>query len=175
MEFKEIIRTRRSVRKFTDKPVSEEVVARLLEATLAAPSSRNTRSTRLMVVSDRDTLARMAQMRDYGSAFMANAPLVIVVLGDATVDLWRENCAISATFLQLACMDEGLSSCWVQINGRPRLKDAPDAEKATDYLRTFLPIPEDCEALCAIVLGHSDFTPADLPPFDTKEKIIRMG
>lgn len=174
MELKEIIHKRRSVRKFTDKSVPQEVVERLLEATLAAPSSRNTRSTRLLVVANSDTLARMAQMRDYGSAFMANAPLAIVVLGDATVDLWRENCAISATFLQLACVDEGLASCWVQINGRPRLKDAPDAGKATDYLRTFLPIPEDCEALCVIVLGYSDFTPADLPPFDIKEKIIRM-
>lgn len=147
---------------------------RLLEATLTAPSSRNIRSTRLLVVSDRNTLARMSQMRDYGSAFMANAPLAVVVLGDATVDLWRENCAISATFLQLACVDEELASCWVQINGRPRLQDAPAAEKATDYLRTFLPIPEGCDVLCAIVLGYSNFTPSDLPPFDIKEKIIRM-
>ena len=40
--------------------------------------------------------------------FVKGAPLAIVVLGDTTKsDLWRENAAISATILQLACVDEG--------------------------------------------------------------------
>ena len=175
MEFKEILRRRRSVRKFSPQPLPDAVVDRLVDGALTAPSARQTPSARLPVVDDPALLARMSDMRDYGSAFLKNAPLAVVVLGEtASCDLWRENAAIVATTLQLACVDEGLASCWVHIHGRPRRKDAPDGERAADYLRTFLPIPDNCEPLCALAVGYSDFTPADLPPFDKSEKIVRV-
>lgn len=82
MEFKTLLEKRRSVRKFAPTAVPSEVVDRLLAETLGAPSSRNSRSTRLLVVDDPEVVARMASMRDYGSAFMKGAPLAIVVLGD---------------------------------------------------------------------------------------------
>ena len=125
MEFKELIAKRRSVRKFTDREVPREVVDRILAEALSAPSARNTRTTRFLVVDDPALVARMAEMRDYGSAFLKGAPLAVLVLGDTSAsDLWRENAAISATVLQLACVDEGLASCWVHVNGRPRRKDS---------------------------------------------------
>ena len=176
MEFKELIAKRRSVRKFTDREVPREVVDRILAEALSAPSARNTRTTRFLVVDDPVLVARMAEMRDYGSAFMKGAPLAFVVLGDTSKsDLWRENAAISATLLQLACVDEGLASCWVHVDGRPRRKDDPEGERAADYLRTFLPIPEGCEPLCAVALGYSDFRPAPLPAADDEARILRLG
>ena len=175
MDFKDLIAKRRSIRKFSDRPVPREVVDRLLAEALTAPSARNTRTTRFLVVDNPELVARMADMRDYGSGFMKNAPLAIVVLGDtSTSDLWRENAAISATVLHLACVDEGLGSCWVHINGRPRRKDDPEGEKAADYLRTFLPIPDSCEPLCALAIGYSDFTPAPLPEYVGEERIFRL-
>lgn len=175
MEFKEVIARRRSVRKFDPQPVAEEVVERLLAAALSAPSSRNSRSTRLMVVDDPELIARMAGMRDYGTAFMKGAPLAIVVLGDtAKSDLWRVNAAISATLLQLACVDEGLASCWAHIDGRPRRKEEPGAGSAADYLREFLPLPEGCEPLCAVAIGRSDFAPGPLPASDDSGRVIRL-
>lgn len=172
MEFTKLLQTRRSVRKFATRPVAREVVERLLDATLSAPSSRNSRSTRFVVVAQPALLVRMAEMRDYGSAFMGGAPLAIVVLGDTSkTDLWQVNAAISATVLQLACVNEGLATCWVHIDGRPRLKDAPQGEMAADFLRTFLPIPEGCVPLCAVVVGYSDFVPAPLPAANDAERI----
>ncbi|WP_300721676.1 nitroreductase family protein [uncultured Alistipes sp.] len=175
MEFKDLLAGRRSVRKYSERDVPRDVVERLLHETLTAPSSRNSRSTRLLVVEDPATVARMAAMRDYGSGFLTGAPRAIVVLGDtAASDLWKVNAAISATVLQLACVDEGLASCWVHVEGRPRRKEEPDGEQAADYLRTFLPIPEGCEPLCVIAFGYSDFRPAPLPPADDEARIIRM-
>ena len=75
MEFKELIAKRRSVRKFTDREVPREVVDRILAEALSAPSARNTRTTRFLVVDDPALVARMAEMRDYGSAFLKGAPL----------------------------------------------------------------------------------------------------
>lgn len=175
MDFKELVGKRRSIRKFSERAVPREVVDRMLAEALSAPSARNTRTTRFLVVDDPALVARMAVMRDYGSGFLKGAPLAIVVLGDTSVsDLWRENASIAATILQLACVDEGLGSCWVHIHGRPRRKDDPEGEKASDYLRTFLPIPEGCEPLCAIAVGYSDFSPAPLPGYDGPERILRL-
>ena len=175
MEFKELIAQRRSIRRFSDRPVPREVVDRLLAEALTAPSARNTRTTCFLVVDDPALVARMADMRDYGSAFLKGAPLAILVLGETSEsDLWRENAAISATVLQLACVDEGLGSCWVHVHGRPRRKEAPEGEKAADYLRSFLPIPDSCEPLCAVAVGYSDFHPAPLPPHDDQARIIRL-
>ena len=81
MEFKELIAKRRSVRKFTDREVPREVVDRILAEALSAPSARNTRTTRFLVVDDPALVARMAEMRDYGSAFLKGAPLAVLVLG----------------------------------------------------------------------------------------------
>lgn len=175
MEFREIMEKRRSIRKFDGSAVPREVVDRILRAALAAPSSRNSRSTRFLVVEDRGLIARMAAMRDYGSGFLANAPLAIVVLGDMSKsDLWRENAAIAATMLHLACVDEGLASCWVHVDGRPRRKEVPAGEQAADYLRTLLPIPAECNPLCVLAAGRSDFTPAPLPPSDNEARVTRI-
>lgn len=122
-----------------------------------------------MVVDDPALVARMADMRDYGSAFMKGAPLAIVVLGDTTKsDLWRENAAISATILQLACVDEGLASCWVHIDGRPRRKDEPGGETAAGYLRSFLPIPADANPYAPSRRGIPTSPPPRCPSRTTR-------
>ncbi len=175
MEFKEIVAKRRSIRKFADRTLPRDVVDRIVGAALSAPSSRNSRSTRFLIVDDPVFVSRMADMRDYGAGFLKGTPLAVVVLGDTSkTDLWRENCAIAATILQLACVDEGLASCWVHVDGRPRLREVPDGESAADYLRTLLPIPEGCEPLCVVAMGYSDFVPAPLPEADDAARVIRI-
>ena len=172
MEFKEIISRRRSTRKFLATTVEREKLQRILDAALVAPTSRNTRSTRFFVVQDKATLERMSQMRDYGSAFMKDAAAAIVVAGDRqTTDLWIDNCAIAATTIQLAVVDEGLASCWVHVNDRPVKREESDGEKADTLLRRELGIPENYGILCAIALGYSDFQPAALPAYEGEERV----
>ena len=173
MELKEIISRRRSTRKFLPTPVERERLERVVEMALQAPSSRNSRSTRFVIVQNPDLLEKMSRMRDYGSAFMKDAPAAILVAADTTkTDLWRENCAISATILQLAIVDAGLASCWVHIGGRPRLKDNPNGEQAEEYIRTIVDVPENCKVECVIALGYSDFEPKPLPPYEGEERVM---
>ncbi len=128
-----------------------------------------------MVVENPDLLARIAEMRDFGSAFVKDAPLAIVVLGDTSAtDLWVDNCAISATILQLAAVDEGLGSCWVHVNGRPRKREEPDGETATEWLREILPIPENWQPLCVIALGYPDGEINPLSEKNDLEQVIRL-
>ena len=173
MELKDILEKRRSTRKFSDRKVEREKLQNIVEKTLQAPSSRNSRSTRLWVVEQPELLAHIANMRDYGSAFVKNAPAAILVMGDkSATDLWIDNCAISATILQLAVVDEGLASCWVHVNDRPCLKDEPEGAKADDYLRELLDLPSRYGILCAVALGYSDFEPKPLPPYEGEERVM---
>ena len=175
MEFKQLIDKRRSVRKFSDRKVPREVVERILQATFTAPSSRNSRSTRIFVVENPEIIEKMSQMRDYGSAFIKDAQAAIVVMGDKTAtDLWLDNCAITATILQLAVVDEGLASCWVHVNDRPCLKDEPEGARADDYLRELLGISDNYGILCAVALGYSDYEPKPLPPYEGEERVKWM-
>ena len=173
MELKQILNSRRSVRKFLAGKVEKEKLQRIVDMALQAPSSRNSRSTRLVVVEDSALLEKMSQMRDYGSAFMKDAQAAIVVMGDKNAtDLWLDNCAITATILQLAVVDEGLASCWVHVNDRPCLKDVPEGAKADDYLRELLGISDNYGILCAVALGYSDFEPKPLPLYEGEERVI---
>ncbi|MBR6815405.1 MAG: nitroreductase family protein [Alistipes sp.] len=173
MELKKILDVRRSTRKFLEQPIEQQKLERVCQMALQAPSSRNSRSTRLMVVTDKEKLEALAKMRDYGSAFMKNATAAIIVMGDKQAsDLWLTNCVISATILQLAIVDESLASCWVQIDGRPVLQAEPDGKLAEDYVRDLLDIPSKYGLLCAIALGYSDFQPASLPPYEGEERIL---
>lgn len=173
MTLSEILFRRRSVRKFTDRKVDRQTIDKILEAALTAPSSKNTRSSRFMVVEDPTMLERISQMRDSGSAFVKNAPMAVIVLGDtALTDLWVDNCAISATILQLAAEEQGLGSCWVHVNGRPRKKDAPDMGTAAEYLRKLLPIPASWSPLCVVALGYAADYPAPHAAGDDSDKVL---
>lgn len=173
MEFKQILAKRRSTRKFLPETPSRDVLTDIVRDALTAPSSRNMHTTHFLIVDDKATLEKMASLRDYGSSFMADATAAIVVMGDTTkTDLWRENCAISATMLQLSIVEHGLASCWVHVDGRPRLQNEPEGEMAEDYLRSFLNIPEECKIECVIALGYSDFEPKPLPEWDSEACIL---
>ena len=64
MDFKSVITKRRSVRKFSPTTPSREVVLDIIRDALTAPSSRNMHTTRFMVVDDRATSDKIADMRD---------------------------------------------------------------------------------------------------------------
>ena len=157
MDFLEVIEKRHSVRKYADRPVEKEILDAIVKVAQTAPSSRNSKSSAFMIVEDRDTLDALSQMRDYGSALLTGAQAAIVVMGDESkTDLWVDNCAISATFIQLAVTAMDLVSCWVHINGRPRLKAEPDGPSAVDYVTELLGIKDGLVPYCCIAIGYPE-------------------
>lgn len=155
MEFSEVLAARHSVRKFTDEPVDRAVIDDIISEALLAPSSRGSRSSGFMIIDDPDTLQAMSVMRDSGAGLLAGASAAIVVLGDTEkTDLWLDNAAISATYILLSATARGIGSCWVHVNGRPRVKADPSRGTAEDYLRNLLGIKDNMRPLCVIALGY---------------------
>lgn len=155
MDFSEVIEKRHSVRKYSDLPVDREVLDTIISMAQTAPSSKNTHSTVFMLVEDKDTLSAISEMRERGSSFVKDAAAAIVVMGDtAKTDIWIENAAISATFIQLAATAMDLGSCWVHVRDRQRFKNDPSKGDAETYLRGLLGIKDEYRILCVIALGY---------------------
>lgn len=167
MEFQDLLAKRRSVRKFSDKPVDKATLRKVVDMAISAPSSRNSHSSSFMVVTNPEIIGELAQIRDYGSAFVKNAPAVILVLGDRTkTDKPLINCSISATMLHLAAVEMGLASCWVHVHNTPQIAKEPTGAMAIEKVRSLLTIPEECDVLCLFAVGYSDFEPAPIPEYD---------
>ncbi len=115
----EILRTRRSIRKYEKKPVDEGLVAVLKEALLRCPSSRGINPWTFVFVDEAGVIDKLSRSKEYGSEFLKGAPLAIVVCGDETKsDVWVEDCSIASIVAHLTAHSLGLGSCWIQIRNR---------------------------------------------------------
>jgi nitroreductase len=151
--FMEMIRKRRSIRKYEDRPVDPETVDRLVEAGLRSPSSRDLNPWEFVVVTEAADLKKLASAKPHGSSFLANAPLGIVVCADESKsDVWIEDCSIACTFIQLAAESLGLGSCWIQI----RLRGHDDGTAAADHIREVLGIPDHLTVAAVVAAGYPD-------------------
>lgn len=147
----EILRQRRSVRQFAERAVEQEKRDDLIEAALRAPSSRGRSPWEFIVVTDSGLLQKLGSAKEHGSAFLAKAPLAIVVAADPErCDVWVEDCAIAAIILQLTAESLGLKSCWAQIRKRPY----DEQTSAEDYLKNLLGLPENHVIDCVIGIGY---------------------
>ena len=174
MELREVIKRRRSTRRYTGKPVEIEKLQEAMELALYAPSSKNTRSTRLMAVTNLDKVHALGSLRDWGSSLLEGAGAAIVVMGDEEASpMWQINATIMATVLQLALVDEGLASCWVHVGDYRTLQDDPESQRSEDYVKEVLPeIPTEYRILCVISIGYADYTPKPLPEYEGPERIL---
>lgn len=139
------------MRKFTDEELTQEQVELLLRAALMSPSSHRSTGWEFIAVDDKQTLAQLAESKDSGAAFVAEAPLAIVVAANPEVsDAWVEDASIAALMIQLQAEDLGLGSCWAHMHNR----HAADGTPANDVIHELLGLPENLQVLCVIAVGH---------------------
>lgn len=147
----DLIKTRRSIRKFQEKEVEKDKLEAILKGALTAPSSRGKRSWNLVVVTEKEKLNQLSKCREMGSGFLANVPLGLVVVGDPTFcDVWVEDGSIIATLLLLEAHGQGLGACWCQVRNR----EIKDGSSSSDYIKSLLDIPEQYSVECIVGIGH---------------------
>jgi nitroreductase len=163
--FSELLETRRSIRKYEQRPVEPEKIEKLIESALRSPSGRSINPWSFIVVDDRDKLERLSRCRPHGAAFLKNAPLGIVVCADPTKsDTCVEDAAIASIFIHLSAASLGLGSCWIQI----RKRDREDDLTAGQYVARELGIPETMMVQSIIAIGY----PAETKAGHAKEKLL---
>jgi nitroreductase len=156
----EILRTRRSIRKYEKRPIDGESQETLKEALLRSPSSRGINPWSFIFVDQAELLEQLSKAKEHGSDFVKNAALAIVVCGDERhSDVWVEDCAIAAIVVHLTAHSLGLGSCWIQIRNRPH-----SAEKSAEaYLQELLGIPKNLRVEAIISVGFPGETKTPVP------------
>ena len=149
--FSELIKVRRSMRKFTEEELTQEQVVTLMKAALMAPTSKRSNSWQFIVVDDKESLKKLSFCKEQASQFIADAALAIVVVADPLVsDVWIEDAAIASIYLQLQAEDIGLGSCWVQVRERLTASGISSGE----YVHDILDIPLQLQVLSIIAIAH---------------------
>ena len=150
-DFSDLIQQRRSMRKFTDEELTQDEVTLLLRAALMAPTSKRSNSWQFIVVDDKPTLERLSGCKEAGAAFLKDAALGIVVLGDPLAsDVWIEDASVASICVQLQAEDLGLGSCWIQV----RERHTADGRPSDEYVREVLGIPLQLQVLSVIAVGR---------------------
>jgi nitroreductase len=148
MDTLEAIRTRRSVRKYLDKPVGGELIQKLLAAAMQAPSARNQQPWQFVVIEDRATLAKIPEFMP-NAAMVAAAPLAILVCGDMRLEksegYWVVDCSAATENMLLAAHALGLGACWCGVYPR---------QDRMEGLRKLLGLPPNIIAHSLVVLGQ---------------------
>jgi len=149
--FTDLMRQRRSIRKFTDKEIEAEKLELLKEAALRPPSSQGNNPWEFVFVTDKKLLAKLAQAKPHGAGFLAGARLGIVVCADpAKSTVWIEDASIATIYIHLAAAALGLGSCWIQI--RERMHD--DTRSAEAYIAEVLNIPSHLKVATMVGIGY---------------------
>ena len=154
MELNEVLLKRRSIRKFTDEPVSEEDVLKLLHAGMSGPSACNRTPWEFFVVTNPEVLEKLRKATRYSKI---KAPLAIVVCGNLSKALplqlspfWIQDCSAATENILLKATDLGLGAVWCGVHPMKR------AEKNVSEA---LSLSEKLVPLNIIHIGH----PAEFP------------
>ena len=142
------IHARKSVRSYTDEPVTPEQVETLLRAAMAAPSGKNVQPWRFVVVTQLETKKKLA----IGfNKMIAKAPVVIVVCGKTTNMLggtnnnWTADCAAATENLLLAAEALGLGAVWTACY--------PYDDRMLPTIEA-LGLPDNVKPYCIVPVGH---------------------
>ena len=151
---------RRSVRRFEDRPVPEELVTDLLQAAMAAPSAVAKDPWHFIVVRDRETRGRIADHLPNG-AMARQAPVVLVVCGDlerahgGLESYLLQDCSAAVENALLAASALGLGACWLGVHPRP---------ERIEGVRTLFGLPPRIVPVAAVAVGW----PAEAPAARTR-------
>ena len=157
--------SRRSIRRYSDRQVPDELLDTVLEVGLYAPSGMNTQGVRLVAVRDqetRDLLSKLnaAVMGRDGDPFYG-APCVVVVLADPDIyGGWVEDGALALGNMMNAAHALGLGSCWIH-----RAKQVFDAPEGKELLKAW-GLPENLRGVGNCILGYPEETPDPRPRKD---------
>jgi len=149
--FSELIKRRRSIRKFTEELLTPEQVETILKAGLMSPSSKSSNPWQFVAVEDKALLKTLSTSKEHGAKLIEGCAFAAVVIADTLAsDVWIEDASIASIMMQLQAEDLGLGSCWVQM----RERTTADGQSSEAQIRDLLDIPMQFHVLSVIAFGH---------------------
>jgi len=154
MEPLECIISRRSIRRFTQDPVEDATLERLLKAAMSAPSAGNQQSWRFVILRDRAVRERVAACSPY-AGMLPSAAVGIAVCGETEGEkhpgYWVQDCAAAIENILVPACSMDLGAVWLGFH--------PNEERA-QCLAEVLGLPASVIPLAELAIGH----PAESKP-----------
>jgi nitroreductase len=148
MDVKEAFRKRRSIRKFSSKPVSDSSIEEIVWAASLAPTARNVQPWEFVVVKDPKTIKEISRLTSPNGALIAQAAACLIVFSQDTKYYLEDGCA--ATTQALLCATSlGLGSCWI----------AGDKKDYCQHIKNLLNVPDNYKLISLIALGFASESP----------------
>ena len=157
MDTLKALMTRRSIRKFEDRPLPEGAITKALEAAMAAPSAGNQQSWHFILIKDRDTLKKLPDIHPHAK-MARQAQAGVVFIGDPSHErfglFWPQDLGACVENFLLAVHDQGLGAVWTGIYPR---------EQRVDDFRKHFGIPEGLIPFAFVPVGWpaEDVGPSD--------------
>ena len=145
MDILEVIKTRRSIRKYKVAPIPEEKIAKILEAGRWAPSADNSQPWTFIVLRNPEVRKKLADILTWGG-FLSGATLGIAVAINTSESSHPIADGAAATQnMLLEAHALGIGACWIGTYGSEYEENA----------KKLLGVPADERLLCVIAMGHS--------------------
>ena len=146
----ELLKTRRSIRKYRDQPVEDEKIQKCLEAARWAPSASNRQPWEFLIVKDEKIRRELSQIHPYAK-FVAESPVVFIPLTNPEVHAkyHMSDAALAALQYMIEAHSLGLGTCWAGVIGVSFEKD----------IKEMLDIPNHLNVLGLVATGYPDEEP----------------
>jgi len=148
-ELTQVIKKRRSVRKFESKPVPQEIVKDILDCARLAPTANNVQSWIFGAVMDAGLRKQISELADYGK-FIKDCAVCFAVFANSTTKYFLEDGSAATENILLACTAHGIGSCWV----------AGHKKAYAESVRKLLNVPEPYTLIALVAAGYSRQKPS---------------
>lgn len=168
MDFKTLLKNRRSIREFQDKEVPESMVKEIIQDTCLAPTASNRQPCRFIIIRNREEIKKLSDeskrnlladlarkpdsplkqyeeaLRDARFNVFYNAPCLVYVIGPRDVYSLEVDCGLTAAYFMFAATSRGLGTCWIGLGAHLRDRRILDE----------IGVPDDCRIVAPIILGY---------------------
>lgn len=163
MDVLSAIQGRRSIRKYSNKPIEDEKLLRVLEVARLSPSARNLQEWKFIVVKDPEVKEKLVKAAD--QPFIGEAPIILVCCGENTSGVMKcgqprytIDVSIATAYMVLEAYEQGLGTCWL-------------GSFDEDMVKKTLDIPENVRVVAMTPLGYPLESPSQRPRKELKEII----
>lgn len=175
----DIIKSRRSIRQYLDKPIPREIIDKLIEAGKWAPSGMNEQPWGFIVIEDKSLIKELSdraipyinkivekdpkfarykkRMAVENFSIFYHAPCVIIILGKIDAFSYQADCAMAAQNIMLTASSMGIGSCWIGM------MNVLDNDK---WFRERFQLPDNYRVVAPLALGY--FENKDIPVIERK-------
>lgn len=163
MQGLELLNTRRSIRKFQDKDINDEILYEIIQSGMYAPTAGNQQPWHFIIIKDKQIVQKIVELNPNATMSLW-APVNILICWDTTNpkfnEYWMQDCAAATQNILLATHALGLGAVWTWVY---------PVQSRIDWVRQILNIPENIIPFAFVPIGYPDMTPSHPKRFDANK------